>query len=92
MPDQIDPSVQQDRLERLIAVQTPICKQKNLPLEGKRVKVFAERVSKNNPNFYSGHTQGGKKVDFKAEQDVCGQIVEVEITKAKTWFLEGKMI
>lgn len=91
MPDQIPPEEQQRRFQKLLDVQTPICKKKNAVLEGRVLKVYAETVSKTDSNMISGHTQGGKKVDFAAPTDCIGKIVNVEITKAKTWFLEGKL-
>lgn len=91
MPDQIDPEIQQRRFQRLLDVQTPICKKKNAQYQDKTVKVFAETVSKTDPEMISGHTQSGKKVDFKASADCIGKIVNVKITKAKTWFLEGEL-
>ena len=91
MPDQIPPEIQQRRFQRLLDVQTPICKKKNLEYQDKVVKVFAETVSKTDPDMISGHTQSGKKVDNKASADCIGKIVDVKITKAKTWFLQGEL-
>jgi len=91
MSDQIDPEVQQRRFQRLLDVQTPICKKKNSLYQDRVVKVFAETVSKTDPQMISGHTQSGKKVDFKATSDCIGKIVDVKITKAKTWFLLGEL-
>ncbi len=91
MPDQVEPEIQQRRFQRLLDEQTPICKMKNQAYQGKVVKVFAENISKTDPEMISGHTQSGKKVDFKASPDCLGKIVDVEITKAKTWFLQGEM-
>lgn len=91
MPDQVDPQIQQIRFQKLLDTQTPICKKKNLEYQDKIVKVFAESVSKTDSTMISGHTQSGKKVDFKATSECIGKIVDVKITKAKTWFLQGEM-
>ncbi len=91
MPDQVDPKIQQTRFQKLLDTQTPICKKKNMEYQNKIVKVFAETVSKTDAEMISGHTQSGKKVDFKASADCIGKIVDVKITKAKTWFLQGEM-
>ena len=91
MPDQIDPEIQQRRFQRLLDVQTPICKKKNMQYQDRVVKVFAETVSKTDPEMISGHTQSGKKVDFKASDECIGKIVDVIITKPKTWFLQGEL-
>lgn len=91
MENQIPPDIQQRRFNRLLEVQTPICKKKNLVYEGKTVKVFVETISKTDKTMLSGHTESGKKVDFSGDPKYIGQIVDVEITKAKTWFLQGKM-
>ncbi len=92
MPDQVDPDIQQQRFQRLLDVQTPICEAKNEAYQDKIVKVFAESLSKTDSSMVSGHTQSGKKVDFKASAECIGKIVEVKITKAKTWFLQGEIV
>ena len=56
MDDQIPPEDQQRRFQRLLDVQTPICKKKNSEYQDKTVKVFAETVSKTDSTMISGHT------------------------------------
>ena len=39
-----------------------------------------------------GYTDTQKLVNFSGNPDKIGQIVDVEITDAKTWSLNGRMI
>lgn len=90
MDCQILPEVQKERFERLLALQTPICKECNDRLEGQTVSVFVEGVSKTSSDMLTGHTAGGKSISFVGDINHIGQIVPVKVTKAKTWFLLGE--
>ncbi len=92
MEDQIPPEIQKERFERLLAAQTPICKECNVKLEGQTLSVFVEGISKNNEDMLTGHTSGGKSISFVGNPEHIGQIVPVKVTKARTWFLLGEEI
>ena len=57
---------------------------------GKTVKVLVDGESKNDPSILAGYSEHNKLVNFKGDKSLIGQIVNVKITEAKTWFLLGE--
>ena len=57
---------------------------------GKTVKVLLEGTSEKKDMYY-GYTDTNKLVNFTGENKKIGEIVDVEITEAKTWSLDGKL-
>ncbi len=64
----------------------------NLRFVGKVVKVLVDGYSKNDPNMLNGYSEHNKLVNFKGDASKIGQIVNVMITEAKTWFLMGEEV
>lgn len=64
----------------------------NQRFEGKVVKVLVDGVSKNDETVLAGYSENQKLVNFKGDQSLIGKIVDVKITKAKTWFLLGEQV
>lgn len=64
----------------------------NKRFEGKTVKVLVEGTSKYDETVLAGYTEHNKLVNFKGDAHYIGQIVEVKITEAKTWFLLGEIV
>ncbi len=89
MADQVPPAVQKERFERLLAVQNEISLAANRPMEGKKVRVLCDGVSKNNEALYSGRTEGGKIVFFEGCEEDKGQFVEIKIERGDTFALYG---
>ena len=92
METQIPKEIQNNRFERLLAVQNGIALEKNIPLVGKTVRVLCDGESKTNSELYSGRTEQAKIVFFEGEENDVGQFVDVEITKAEAFALYGKKI
>ncbi|HBH11820.1 MAG TPA: hypothetical protein DDX29_01655, partial [Clostridiales bacterium] len=40
----------------------------------------------------TGRTESGKLVHFVGDNDLIGQIVNVRIEKARTWYIEGTIV
>ncbi len=78
--------------DRMVAFQNEISKKKNDAYFGRREKVLVEGLSKTNPEFLSGRTDGGKIVNFRGTEDMVGEIVDIKITEIKTWSLIGEII
>ena len=53
---------------------------------------MVEGTSKTDQSFLTGRTDGGKVVNFEGDLSLMGTFVDVEITEAKTWSLQGKII
>ncbi len=66
-------------------------KRGNLRFKDKIVKVLVEGPSKTKKNVLSGYTENNKLVNLKGDVSLIGKIVEVKITEAKTWSLNGEV-
>jgi len=78
------------RFRRLLDLQTNIATELARQYEGKTVEVLVDGPSKSNPEMLSGRTRTGRLVNFKADEDLKGQLVDVEIIRAGAFWLEGK--
>jgi tRNA-2-methylthio-N6-dimethylallyladenosine synthase len=56
------------------------------------VKVLVDGTSKYDEEVLAGYTEHNKLVNFKGDKSLIGQIVDVRITTAKTWFLLGELV
>jgi tRNA-2-methylthio-N6-dimethylallyladenosine synthase len=92
MVDDVAPEVKKERFNRLVAVVTKSAKARNEAYVGKTLKVLVEGQSKRNADVLSGYSEENKLVNFIGDDKYIGQIVNVKITKAKSWTLEGEMI
>jgi len=92
MEDNIPLDVKRERLQRLNKKVGFYALKNNQKWIGQIVPVLVDGPSKKNPDVYSGYTDTNKLVNFTADQVQSGQIVQVEITAAKTWTLNGKQL
>ncbi len=90
--DDVPEDVKKQRLYRLNELVNKQSAESMLTYEGKTVKVLVEGESKKDPDVLAGYTEKNKLVNFKGPKSAIGQIVEVKITKANTWSLNGEMI
>lgn len=84
--------IAKDRLYRLNELVNQGYYQGNKRFENQTVKVLVEGYSKTNKSVLSGYTENNKLVNFKGDESLIGQIVEVKINKSKTWSLDGQPI
>ena len=91
MEEQIAPEVKSERFERLLACQNAISLDSNKPYEGRTVRVLCEGRSKNKDDVFNGRTEGGKIVFFDAEDSDTGSFLNIEIERADTFALYGKI-
>lgn len=92
MIDDIDDATKKERFNRLVDIVAESASSRNHEFVGKVMKVFVEGTSKKNDDVLSGYTENFKLVNFTGNARLAGQIVEVEITNAKTWTLDGKVV
>jgi len=64
----------------------------NKRFEGSKVKVLVEGYSKTKKDVLSGYTENNKLVNFRGPASLIGEIVEIEVERAKTWSLDGKLV
>ncbi|KEO80939.1 tRNA (N6-isopentenyl adenosine(37)-C2)-methylthiotransferase MiaB [Tumebacillus flagellatus] len=92
LPDDVTDEAKKDRLKRLNEVQDRISLEINKSLEGKVLRVLVESESKNNPDVLQTRTDSNKIVHVRASKDLIGQFVNVRVTEAKTWTLNGELV
>jgi tRNA-2-methylthio-N6-dimethylallyladenosine synthase len=92
MPDQIPAQITGERFARLIETQNAISLTRNLPYENKTVRVLVDGRSKNNPDKFSGRTEGNKIVLFDGDDSMTGTFVSVRVDEAQTFALKGEVI
>ena len=90
--DDVPMEVKKQRLYRLNELVNKQSAASMKAYEGKTVKVLVEGESKKNPDVLAGYTERNKLVNFVGPASAVGKIVEVKITEAKTWSLDGVMV
>ena len=91
MEDSISLEEKEDRLQRLNELVNKYARENNEKYLGKVVKVLIEGPSDKN-NKVMGYTDTMKLVNISADESYIGKIVDVKITEAKTWSLEGELV
>ena len=92
MEGQIAPDVAGARFTRLLERQADISREKNIPLEGKTLRVLADGPSKNDASVFSGRTDAGKLVHFIGCADMTGKFIKVHIDRAESFALHGTVV
>lgn len=92
MNDSISLEEKQERLQRLNELVNKYYKENNEKLVGKIVPVLIENVSEKNEELCAGYTDTMKLVNVKCLKEDIGKIINVKITEAKTWSLNGEKI
>ncbi|GAB3795003.1 tRNA (N6-isopentenyl adenosine(37)-C2)-methylthiotransferase MiaB [Virgibacillus kimchii] len=90
--DDIPDEVKKQRLYRLNELVNKQSAASMKKYDKQIVKVLVEGESKKDPDVLAGYTEKNKLVNFKGPKSAIGKIVEVEITEAKTWSLDGVMV
>jgi len=88
--DNIDASEKKARLLELNKVVNDGYLIGNQRFEGTIQKVLVDGESKHDPNVLAGYTEHNKLVNFVGDKSLIGEIVEVKITTARTWHLQGE--
>ena len=88
--DSVSIQEKEKRLYRLNDVVNHYFLENNKKLVGQTLKVLVEGIS-DKKNMYYGYSETNKLVNFDSDMELqLGDIVEVSITSAKTWSLDGK--
>jgi tRNA-2-methylthio-N6-dimethylallyladenosine synthase len=90
LPNAISKELAQERLHIFQQVQKSITIAKNRQMEGKRVEVLVEDISKNSEEELMGRTRTNKIVNFKGTSDMIKNLVEVDIIKGYANSLKGE--
>ncbi|MDD6224152.1 MAG: tRNA (N6-isopentenyl adenosine(37)-C2)-methylthiotransferase MiaB [bacterium] len=81
----------EERLYRLNNIVNQYFLESNQKLVDKVVKVLVEGKNENGKTDLYGYTDTNKLVNFDGDDTLIGQIIDVKITNAKTWSLDGKI-
>ena len=91
MEDTITLETKKERLAKLNELVNECAKENNMKYLNKEVKVLLTDHSDKLGNL-SGYTDTMKLVNVKADDKYLGKIVNVKITDAKTWSLDGVLV
>ena len=89
--DDVTIEEKEDRLARLNELVNKYYKENNEKLLNTIVQVLIEGTSEKNSDMYFGYTDTMKLVNVKCSKDYLGKIINVKITEAKTWSLDGEL-
>lgn len=90
MRDDVSLKEKEQRLYKLNDVVNKYAKKANDKLVGKTLPVLLESVSEKDKSMLAGYTDTMKLVNVRADKKYLGEIVNVKITDAKTWSLDGE--
>ena len=91
LSDDVSLNEKEKRLYRLNEMVNQYFLKNNKNQIGQVQKVLVEGKSLKNNNMYFGYTESNKLVNFTGASVEVGTIVEVKITDAKTWSLDGEL-
>jgi len=90
----IDEDVKTERLARLNEKNRECCLKSNQKYIGRELEVliegFEDRGEKG--TVITGRTRNNKIVHIPHDKDLTGEFVQVKITRARTWYLNGELI
>lgn len=92
LKDEVSEEEKEERLQRLNKVVNKYFLENNKKLLEKVVPVLVE-VNSEKKDMYYGYTDTNKLINFTADREVeVGEIVNVKVTQAKTWSLDGELV
>ena len=92
MEDSIDLKTKEERLHKLNELVNKYSLENNKKYEGKTVKVLIEGISEKDDNKVFGYTETMKLVNVINAKEDIGKIIDVKITDAKSFSLDGEAI
>ena len=92
LKDEVSEEDKEERLQRLNKVVNKYFLENNKKLLERVVPVLVEGNSEKKDMYY-GYTDTNKLINFTADREVeVGEIVNVKVTQAKTWSLDGELV
>lgn len=91
LKDDVSLEEKEQRLYRLNDTVNKYFLENNQKLVGKIEEVLVEGISEKKKDNYYGYTRTKKLINFTGDNIKIGDIVNVEVTSAKTWSLDGKL-
>jgi len=92
MPDQIDEFIKEQRNHDLLKIVDESARRANAHLVGQNVEILCEGPSKTNRARLMGRTRTNKIVVFEGDDELAGELVDVQIERATGFSLYGMPI
>ncbi|MBP3634941.1 MAG: tRNA (N6-isopentenyl adenosine(37)-C2)-methylthiotransferase MiaB [Bacilli bacterium] len=92
MEDNVPFEEKQERLQRLNELVNKYALINNQKLVGDTLLVLIEGKSEKGNGLYAGYTDTMKLVNVKCDEEDIGKIINVKVTEAKTWSLNGEKV
>lgn len=92
MTAQVPDKVKHERFNRLVEAVNRKSLEKNSAYLGNIYEVLVEGQSKYDPEVLQGRTRTGKTVNFKGEEALIGNLVNVRISKVGTFSMNGDRV
>ena len=92
MEGQIPKEVSRERFSRLLDVVNPTSLERNERFLGRELKVLAEEPCESVAGLITGRSDSPRPIHFPADRSVIGSFVNVKITKAETFSMNGEII
>ncbi len=91
-PDDVPLEVKRRRLIEVQDLQKRLQIDFHRSLVGRRLRVLATGPGRRDRAAFSGRTEGGQVVNFRAESDVSGRFLDMEITGYGAYSLRGNLV
>jgi tRNA-2-methylthio-N6-dimethylallyladenosine synthase len=92
LPDEVDPTVKQERLTRLQAQLEAQASAISERMVGTVQRVLVERAARKNAHELAGRTENNRWVNFAGPATAINQFVEVVITELRAHTLRGRLL
>jgi tRNA-2-methylthio-N6-dimethylallyladenosine synthase len=92
LTDDVSPEEKRRRFLALESLQTSIQSEIYRSYIGKVVEVLVEGVSARSTSDLTGHTTCNKVINFTADPEFIGEVVNVRVTEAKAHSLFGQIL
>lgn len=90
--EQIPYATKKNRITRLLACQNEVTKEISKTMVGKRYEVLVEGANFRYQGTMCGRTESGRLINFKCDDSEIGKFVTVEIEKASSATLWGRIV
>jgi tRNA-2-methylthio-N6-dimethylallyladenosine synthase len=92
LPDEVDPTVKQERLTRLQAQLESQASAISERMVGTVQRVLVERAARKNAHELAGRTENNRWVNFAGPASLINQFVDVVITELRAHTLRGRLL
>jgi len=92
LPDDVERIVKTDRLAEIAAAQDTIGARRSAQAVGRTFRVLCEGPSRMGEGYFTGRAGDNTCIAFPAQPEAVGTFINVRVTKAGDWELEGTIV